>query len=160
MKSQKEHCIFKSVNQKNFVNRLSQEVGMKMAPSTVLDLTLGHLFRSYRHYYMLPKDHVSGLDMIYGVLVNDAQLYTAKYGKIPVLCIQCIDGVDLLARRNSEMYDALITLVKVLANSKKLKLVLVSSKGAIMPYLENCQLPTGHMCMKSGTLMRRMQFYF
>ena len=34
------------------------------------------------------------------------------------------------------MCEALITLVKVLSNTKRLKLVLISSEGAVMPFLQ------------------------
>ena len=71
--------------------------------------------------------------MVLEVLANAATLYSRKFGEIPVLCI---DGVDLLAKREEMLCEALITLAKVLANSNKLKLVLISSEGGIMPFLE------------------------
>ena len=53
---------------KNFVSGLSKEIGMKTSPSGVLDLTLGYISESYRHYYSLPDDQVAGLDMVLEVL--------------------------------------------------------------------------------------------
>jgi len=56
-----------------------------------------------------------------------------KYGKVPVVFI---DGIDLLVNRNSVLCEVLITLAKVLTNAETPKLVLVSSEGTIMPFLE------------------------
>ena len=123
---------------KNFVNGLSKSIGLKTSPTTVLDLALGCISQSYKFYYSLPPDQIAGLDMILEVLANAATLYSRKFGEIPVLCI---DGVDLLAKREEMLCEALITLAKVLANSNKLKLVLISSEGGIMPFL-------GLACMK------------
>ena len=73
---------------------------------------------------------MAGLAIIIRVLSQVANQYKMKYGKVPV----CINGVDLLAKRNSVLCEALITLTKVLANAETLKLVLVSSKSTIMPF--------------------------
>lgn len=69
------------------------------------------------------------------VLGNVATQFTQKYGKVPVLFI---DGVDLLAKRDPVLCEALITNAKLLANAKQLQLVLISSEGAIIPFLRRC----------------------
>ena len=56
-----------------------------------------------------------------------------EYKRTPVLFI---DGVDLLVKADKKVYDRLITLAKVMANSNDLRIVLVSSEGAMMPMLE------------------------
>ena len=37
-----------------FVSGLSEEIGMKTSPRTVLDLLLGYISQEYTHYYELP----------------------------------------------------------------------------------------------------------
>ena len=74
-----------------------------------------------------------GLDEVLGVVVNVAKSYCQKYGKVPVVCI---DSIDLLAKRDKQLCETLIALAKVLANRNLLELVLKSSEGAIMPFLE------------------------
>ena len=110
---------------------------MKTALSTALDLVLAYLSSSYCHYYVLPEEDVAGLGVVLGELANAADVYKAKFGKVPVLCV---DGVDLLAKRHKTMCEALITLAKVLSNTKRLKLVLISSDGAVMPFYSSYPL--------------------
>jgi len=52
---------------------------------------------------------------------------------VPILFI---DGVDLLAKEDKELCGALVTFASTLANCNKLKLILVSSKGSIIPLIE------------------------
>ena len=122
-----------------FVEALSREVGMKSSPSTVFNLLLGYISKSYYHYYVLPESQVASLDMVLEVLSNTAKLYTNKYGRIPVLFI---DGIDLLATREPKLCEAMIILAKLLANANQLKIILVSNEGTIMSFLENCRLLT------------------
>ena len=105
---------------------------MKTAPSTVLDLALSCFSSAYCHYHVLPKCQLDGFDQVNTVLENSAAKHTKKYRKVQVLFI---NGVDTLAKCNEKMCCALITWAKVLANSNKLKIVLVSSKGTVMPLL-------------------------
>ena len=104
---------------------LSNEVGMKTSPTMVLDLFLGHISMRYQLYHILPGKQLPGLDMVMQVLTHTASAYTKSSEKIPVLFI---DGVDLLAKRNTDLCSALISLAKILANSKKIKIVLVQTR--------------------------------
>ena len=98
-----------------------------------IDLALSYVSTSYCHYHQLPESQVAGLDMVLKVLSDVAKLYTRKSGKVPLLCI---DGVDLLAKRDEKLCSALISLPKPMANTNILKVVLVRSEGTIMPFLE------------------------
>ena len=121
-----------------FVRSLSQEMGMKLEPTTFLDLALSYISESYCHYHVLPKCQLDGIDYAIGVLENAAMRYTKKYGEVPVLFI---DGVDILAKRNTKLCHTLLTRAKILANGNKLKVVLVSSEGTIKHYRH--QISTG-----------------
>ena len=115
----------------NFISALSKEIGMKTSPTTFIDLALSYVSPSYCHYHQLPESQVAGLDMVLKVLSDVAKLYTRKSGKVPLLCI---DGVDLLAKRDEKLCSVLISLAKLMANTNILKVVLVSSEGTIMPF--------------------------
>lgn len=95
------------------------------------------------------EDQVAGLDKMLDVLANAASLYLAKLERIPVLCI---DEVDLLAKRDEKMCEALIIPAKVLSNSNKLKLVLISSKGVIIPFLEKLSATNRALVYEIGDL--------
>ena len=87
---------------RTFVNALSTEIGMKTSPNTVLDLVLSQISISYCHYHQLPQNNpVAGLDMVLKVLSDVGQMYSIKYGEIPVLCI---DGVDPITSMISLLY--------------------------------------------------------
>ena len=117
----------------NFISALSKEIGMKTLPTTFIDLALSYVSTSYCHYHQLLESQVAGLDMVLKVLSDVAKLYTRKSGKVPLLCI---NGVDVLAKRNEKLCSALISLAKLMASTNILKVVLVSSEGTIMPFLE------------------------
>ena len=118
---------------RSFVVGLTEELGMKTSPTTVMDLILGYISKGYRHYHQLPDNQLAGFDMVTGVLTRAAAAYTKTTGKVPVLFI---DGVDLLAKRDPQLCSSLITIAKILANANKVKIILVSSEGCIMPFLE------------------------
>ena len=59
-----------------FVRSLSQEIGMKLVPTTVLDLALSYVSGSYCRYYVLPKCQLDGIDQIIDVLENAATQHT------------------------------------------------------------------------------------
>ena len=117
-----------------FVHKLSEEIGMKTAPTTMFDLIYGFIYEKYTHYFVLPESQLLGIDMVIRVLEKAATKYTAEHhGKVPVLFL---DGVDLLARHDKKLCDQLITLSKIMANNNTLKIVLVSSEGYIIPILK------------------------
>ena len=102
-----------------FVSGLSEEIGMKTSPRTVLDLLLGYISQKYTHYYELPDDQIDGITMVLDVLWKGASRYAIEQQNIPVLVV---DGVDLLAKHEKELCCRLITLAKVLGMTMNLKL--------------------------------------
>ena len=93
----------------NFVTSLSQEIGMKLGARTALDLFLGYISQAYCHYYILPENRIDGIQNVLEVLSKAAIYYQSKHNRIPVLFI---DGVDILAKHDKKLCEALITLTK------------------------------------------------
>ena len=116
-----------------FVWGLSKKLNMKTSPTNFMDLMLGYISKNYTHFHVLPEDQLAGIKVVFDAVEKEASRYKRKYGQIPTLFI---DGVDLLAKDDKKLCCRLITLAKILANNKKLKVVLVSSEGTIMPLLE------------------------
>ena len=125
--------LYYEVRQPNsFVNGLSREIGMKITPNTALDLLLGYISQRYAHYYELPESQLSGINVVIDVLDDVSTRYIWEHKKIPVLFI---DGIDVLAKYDEELCSQLVILCKVLANNDKLRVVLVSSEGTVIPLL-------------------------
>ena len=81
-------------------------------------------------YHKIPKDPSGSIHYVLTRLEKQAEKYKSKHGRTPVLVI---DGIDLLAKRNKEMFVDLVDRAKYLANSSTLKIILVSSEGSVMP---------------------------
>lgn len=103
----------------------------------MLDLALGYISQKYTHYYVLPDvgtdDRLRGVGKILDIVGEGALWYKKKTQKGTCSLHQ---GVDLLTKANKKVCDCLITLAKIMANSNEMKIILVSSEGAIMPMLE------------------------
>ena len=110
----------------SFVEGLSKEVIAKYQPRFGTRILFSSLI-------CVTRNQVNGIGLVLEVLEKAASRFKAEFGKIPVLII---DGVDLLAKHDEELCLQLITLSKILANTNQLKVILVSSKGSIVPMLE------------------------
>ena len=84
-----------------------------------------HLQREQNAIDHLIKVNVNVLE----ALAKRLETYSKKYGHIPCLFI---DGVDLLAKDDSNAFLRLIETAKVYANSCILQIVFISSEGEIM----------------------------
>ena len=130
-----EGVLYYEIDEPNsFVSDLSREIGMKIAPITFLDLILGYVSQKYTHYYELPECQLSGIKMVLNILNETAKRYIREKKKISVLFL---DGVDVLAKHDPNLFTTLITLAKVLANNNELKIVFISSEGTVMSLLED-----------------------
>ena len=126
---------FETTSAKSFVEELAKEIGMKKAPRTTLDLMLEYITERYTHYYiLLPEDQEKGLVNVLQVLEKEALRYIKEKNEVPVLVV---DGIDILAKHNEKLCNLLITIAKILANKNHIKMILVSSKGAIVPLIEH-----------------------
>ena len=96
---------------------LAKEIGMKILPTTILDLMLGYVSSHYTHYHVLPESQQSGIKMLMEVLEVAAARYRQKHNKIPVLFI---NGINLLVKNQKELFHSLVTLAKIMANNGQL----------------------------------------
>lgn len=114
----------------SFPIALAKEISMKLAPSSVLDLLFGYIYSGYKLYHDIPKEKKESLEMVMEVLSKGAEHYLAKHGKMMNLII---DGVDVLAKNDEELFAALVTHAKYLVNYNALSVTLVSSEGSVLP---------------------------
>ena len=85
-------------------------------------------------YYKLSDDQEVALDTIIKVLEKAANQYKMVHGKTPTLFI---DGAKLLAKHEKELFVQLVSHAKRVANAGILTIVFVSSKGSILPIVQN-----------------------
>ena len=116
----------------NFTNKLAKELGMKIAPSNLLDIVLGYFSTTYTMHYCLPSGQKQALDMIVETLRSAGMKLKATHGMLPTLFI---DGADLLAKFEKDLFVHLLMQAKLLANDGCATIVLVSSEGTIMPII-------------------------
>jgi len=121
------------VNTNNFLKYLAKELGMKIASSNIFDIILGYFSSTYIMYYSLPTNQKQALDFIIETLKPAALKFHAKYGTTPTMFI---DGADLLAKYNKELFIELLIQAKALANEGMLTIVLVSSEGSVIPIVQ------------------------
>ena len=134
-----------------FSKGLGQEIGMKLSATKTFDLFLGYVSQAYCHYHVLPEDKFAAFQRVIEVLEEAAIKYKKKYSRIPVIFI---DGVDILAKYNEQLCEVLVTLAKILANNNKVRLVLISSEGTIMPLLGRWSAMNRALIYEVGDLSR------
>ena len=73
------------------------------------------------------------MDYIFEILIRASEIYKLKHHQMPVMFI---DGCDALAKDNPKGFERLVYLPKVPINDKILRVVFVSSEGAIIPEIK------------------------
>ena len=116
-----------------FDRDLAKEISMKIGPSNIVDLVLGYFSSDDFVYYHLPEEQDKAMDVTFKVLDETATKYKEKHGKIPTLFI---DGADILAKYQDELFKHTVHLAKVLGNAEVLTTVFVSSEGSILPIVQ------------------------
>ncbi len=86
-------------------------------------------------YYRLPEKHVEAVSYVLDV-VGERAKYMMKKKQLKMLPCFVIDGVDLVAKAEPEVFQAIVDRAKYWANLGALKIVLVSSEGHVMPLIE------------------------
>ena len=72
-------------------------------------------------------------DIIFDTMAQAAIEFKSKYGKAPTIFI---DGADILAKYQKDLFIHLIHRTKVLSNTTILNIVFVSSEGSILPVVQ------------------------
>lgn len=86
-------------------------------------------------YYELPKNPDESISYVLSIVGNRSR-YLIQKKKLDRMPCFVIDGVDLIAKRNSVAFETLVKSAKLLANQGKLQVVLVSSEGHVMPFIQ------------------------
>ena len=111
---------------KFFVPGLVEEIGMKIKPTTIFDLTLEYISSRRHHYHRVPDCALESFALVLNTLQAAAVKYKRRHGRVPVLFL---DGSDLLAKHNAALFNRLLVHAKILANANKLLIIFVSSEG-------------------------------
>lgn len=113
--------------------KLAKELKMKIAPSNIFDIVLGYFTTTYTLYYTLPVDQAEAFDIIIANLKSAAEKYRAIHGRVPALFI---DGADLIAKNEQDLFLRMLVHAKDLANEGDLTIVFISSEGSVIPLVQ------------------------
>ena len=97
----------------SLTKELAKAVGMVVSPTNLFDLALSYISSDYSHYHNLPKDPILGLSYVLDNLAGQCGKYIKKHGCTPCLVI---DGIDLVAKSNPEVFVHLVNRAKYLGN--------------------------------------------
>ena len=97
-------------------------------------LSLGLVDSIYKYRITLAKDRKVALEHVLGILRERAALYHKNTGD---RVHSIIDGCDLVAKYQPNLYKCLLDQAKVLINEKAFTMILVSTEGNVMPIIEN-----------------------
>ena len=128
-----------------FTKKLAEEIGMKVGPSNIFDLILGYFSSDLFLYYHLPENKNEAVSTIIDTLASAAEKFKSKYGTTPTMFI---DGADVLAKFEENVFLHLLQHAKELANEEVLTIVFVSSEGSILPLIQ-----------KSSTFSRSVKMF-
>ena len=124
---------------RKFAKHLASALNFKIAPSNIFDILLGYYSSTYRMYWSLEDNQADAFDTIMGVLQQQASKYRSTTGRIPILFI---DGADLLAKYDKNLFVRVLIQAKILANNGDLTIVFVSSEGAVAPVIQETSVVT------------------
>ena len=116
----------------SLTEELAKAVGMVVSPTNLFDLALSYISSDYCHYHNLPKDPARGVSYVLDNLAGQCGKYKKKHKCTPCLVI---DGVDLVAKSNPEVFVHLVNRAKYMGNEGLLRVIFVSSEGSVVPLI-------------------------
>ena len=112
-----------------FAYHLAKACGVPVEPN-LFDVVISKLFSAWKTHITLPSNDEKALALILPVIAEGCKAYKDRHNRrIPVLFI---DGVDILAKQNKELYINLVDWGKKLANEDSLRIVLVCSDSHVL----------------------------
>ena len=130
------HEVFDPIS---FAKELGESVGMTTKPNSIIDLAVSSLSDTYHHYHTIPDHPRLAVAYVLNKIAAQALIFKKKYGYSPCLVL---DGVDLIAKEDPNIFVYLIDRAKYLSNSKVMHIVLVSSEGSVLPHLNSTSSKT------------------
>ena len=116
-----------------FAQDLGEAAGMIQRPEGIIDFVFTYLTQNlYPQYHVIPSDE-SAIAYVLDKIGEQAKKFKSKHGNTLVLVI---DGIDLLAKDNKQVFLKIVDRAKFLSNSRTLKVILVSSEGSVMPLIQ------------------------
>ena len=99
---------------KEFMQQLAVSMKMKISPSNIIDLILGYFSTTHTLYYFLLHEPEKAFNRIMNTLQNAGEKFRSTHGKTPILFI---DGADLLAKHDKNLFIHMLAQVKISANN-------------------------------------------
>ena len=116
-----------------FAHEIAKACGIPLEPN-ILDMVISYAFPMWKKHLTLPSDsETKALATVFPVISKVGKKYHEDYDTVPVLII---DGTDIVAKNNKKLFDALVEWAKRCANDDSLLIVLGSSDGHVLRYLD------------------------
>ena len=117
-----------------FAHKIAEICGIPLEP-TITDVVIAKIFPSWKRHLTLPQnDEITALAQVFSVIEEGGLLYKKTYdNKVPVLII---DGADIVAKNNRKLFDGLLEWAKKCANEDSVLVVMGSSDGHVLRYVE------------------------
>ena len=129
---------------KRFAHVVAKACGIPLEPN-VFEMMLSYLFPNLKNHLTLPSDcETTALATVFPIIMEAGKKYVQghKDKHVPVLII---DGADIVAKNNEKLFHALLEWAKRCANEDSLLIVLGSSDGHVLRYLDkqSCKSRSG-----------------
>ena len=107
---------------------------MQLEPNRLFDVLMSYVGVYFAEYYKLNNNDHKAVQQVLALLGERSEVFRKQNGFMPTFFI---DGIDLVAKSDENVFRKIVNEAKCLANAGSLRIVLVSSEGTIMPLLQN-----------------------
>ena len=116
-----------------FAHKIAETCGIPLEPN-IIEVAITKMFPSWKRHLTLPLDNeIIALAQVFAVIEEGGLLYKETKEKVPVLII---DGADIVAKNNKKLFDALLEWAKKCSNEDTVLVVMGSSDGHVLRYLD------------------------
>ena len=116
-----------------FAHKIAETCGIPLEPN-IIDVAIAKILPSWKKHLSLPLDNeITALAQVFAVIEEGGLLYKETKDKVPVLII---DGADIVAKNNKKLFDALLEWAKKCSNEDTVLVVMGSSDGHVLRYLD------------------------
>ena len=112
-----------------FSHKLAEICGIPLEPN-IIEVAIAKIFPSWKRHLTLSLDNTkTALAEVFSVIEEGGLLYKKKEKKVPVLII---DGADIIAKNDMELFFGLLEWAKKCANEDTVLVVMGSSDGHVL----------------------------
>ena len=130
----REGVLYYHIQEDIYPTGMAKAIGMRLEPNGLFDVLMSYFGIHFTQYYKLDNNDHKAVQQVLALLGERSETFREKHGFMPTFFI---DGIDLVAKSDKNVFRKIVNEAKRLANAGSLRIVLVSSEGTIMPLLHN-----------------------